>query len=183
MITVTVTLDPRYDAKTTLAKLQAALNQAVPEMFRQEIGPYLKADTQRRIRTQDYGRWAPASKWIRAKKGSDRILYGQDNHVDFRVFPRRLELIHRSPSYWNITQHHTGFTKQPVHHRFTIPIKDPVPLGLPGNAKVFSFVMHNPSVVPPRKIWPTEGDVMPRIAHSASLWIQKTINRVPGVRP
>ena len=101
----------------------------------------------------EFGKWAPASKWIVAKKGSSKLFAGMESHVRVRNAPGRSEVVFDSPGEWTLTQHQQGFTKEPTNTLVSIDVVNPAAVGRSKSPVV--FWSRRPTVVPPRRMWPT----------------------------
>ena len=154
--------------------LPRRIDRALPGLWRSLAIPF-KADVKQRLATEDGGRWAKPSKWIKAKKNSRKVLNGLQSRIRSKYTQQALNIYFDSPGEWTLTQHHDGFTKLPELRNVTIPIKNPRPLGLSRGSKWFRFFHGKPSVVPARKVWPSEAEAVAIVTPVASAWIAKTL--------
>lgn len=154
--------------------LERRIDRALPGLWRQLAVP-LKADVKTRLSTADGGRWAKPSRWIKAKKNARKVLTGLTSRIKSRYTPTTLSVYFESPGDWTLTQHHDGFTKPAEGRHVLIPIKNPRPLGLSRGTKWFSFFHRKASVVPARKVWPSEAEAEAIIVPVASAWIAKVL--------
>jgi hypothetical protein len=173
MITLTVNTT---SASRYINGMERRIDRALPGLWRQLAMP-LKADVRTRLSTADGGRWAKPSKWIRAKKNARKALTGLGSRIRSRYTQRSLSIYFESPGDWTLTQHHDGFTKLPTLGNVTIRIKNPRPLGLSRGTKWFRFFNSRPSVVPARKVWPSEVEAEAIVTPIASQWIAKVLQR------
>lgn len=181
MVSMSIKFANEARVRNILPLISKALTAHLPNLWT-DIGPPLRDDVRDRLDSQDHHRWAKASKWIRAKKGTDKLLQGLSHRVGFKAFPKKLEIFFNSPGQWTLDQHADGFKVPPTSQRVTIKLRDPSALGLPPKAKAFSFMSKNQSVVPARKTWPTEPEVVAIIAPRLGRWVKRSLNTVPGVR-
>lgn len=150
-------------------------------LFKQ-LGAALQEDVQKRIKTQDQGRWAAMSKWVKAKKNPDRVLQGAEEFVKVKYNNDEMTVYGETDGNWTLTQHHEGFENKEDHKqgdRIEIDIVNPGPLGLASlpNGK-FSWVPKGtPGHTPARKIWPDEGDTRRIVLPIASRWLQVTAEK------
>lgn len=152
-----------------------------------ELGQHLVKDVKDRITSADGGKWAPASKWIQAKKNSNRALVGVERYVKSKVSDNRLQIYAETTGY-TLSQHQRGFTNkeydkaEKAHDgRVEIFVQNPGPLGMkkPG---IFRWVPKNLGVTPARKIWSDDAD-MARIGQPIfSRWLKNVIEGTEGVR-
>lgn len=145
-----------------------------------QVGPELRDDIINRIETQDAGRWAPASKWVLAKKNTSKALQGEGIRMQWNGMGPKMKVFSRAK--YQMDDHHQGFTVPPSGQRVTIQLKNPSALGLPANAKAFSFLSKRGSDVPARKIWPTEAEVIGIVHPKVEPWIRGLLMKIPGVR-
>lgn len=151
------------------------------------LGYDFEKDVKQRIRTRNYGQWPAASKWIRAKKGTDKALTGVERFVKYRLFARRVEIISETPGNWGLTQHHTGFqnklyTDKDKRNGTTVTIDLVNPQALPwvkGNR--FSWKPKRRGKTPARKIWPDQAFAEYRANLIASRWVAKAVREAGGV--
>lgn len=185
-------------AKDYLAKLNSAINEGMPSLFR-SLGDIYVADVKHRIISQDDGKWAPASKWLKAKSGQSVVLDGTEKYVKARVTKNALS-IYGSQRGWSFTQHHEGFEnalvgpgeERDAHGRVVLQIKDPRPLNLyveyrkkrDGSsiprATVFAFVAKRAGRTPARKIWATAEEAIRLGQPTASRWLAKIVKDTGG---
>lgn len=176
------------DATYLLRKgIPDTLSKGLVELVR-EAARILRDDSKRRMGSGDNGAWAPPSKWIKAKKGARKALAGMQRYIKSRAIRSVGRGAHSAAGIvyfdnpnggkWNINDHHTGFTRPPSGRFVTIPIRQPSHLGLsPGTSK-FRFRSTRPSVVPARKIWPTEAEAIAQIQLPAQMWLSRTISKM-----
>lgn len=186
-------------------ELNLALDAQRPTLFR-SLGDALVANVKRRIITSDEGRWALASKWLRAKTGQQKVLKGVEKYVRFTVSKDILNIVGKGGK-WSLTQHHEGFTNQLVgeterrdsHGRVILKIKDGRPLNLYTvirrnrrsrnpisrvgriEAQEFRFVPHRAGHTPARKIWPTGQESETIVQPIAFKWLEKVVGETGGV--
>ena len=197
-MSIHVQLTNGQEAKAFLKKLNAAINDGLPSLFR-SLGDVYVADVKHRIISQDDGKWAPASKWLRAKKATSRVLDGAERYVRARISKNKLSIVSTARG-WTLTQHHDGFTNALVSPkdkfdefgRVVIPVKDPRPLNLyaemrkarDGSVKPRSTTFHfkavKPGKTPARKIWPTADEAIRLGSPIASRWLTKIVRDVGG---
>jgi hypothetical protein len=156
--------------------LPRRIERALPALWRSLATP-LKANVRTRLATADGGRWAKPSRWIKAKKNSRKVLNGLGQRIRSRYTQQALNIYFESPGDWTLTQHHDGFTVPPEGRHVLIPIKNPRPLGLSSGTKWFTFFHGKPSVVPARKVWPSEVEAEAIVVPIASAWITKVLQR------
>jgi hypothetical protein len=173
MITLTVNTT---SASRYINGMERRIDRALPGLWRQLAIP-LKSDVRTRLSTADGGRWAKPSRWIRAKKNARKALTGLGSRIRSRYTQQALSIYFDSPGDWTLTQHHDGFTKLPELRQVTIRIKNPRPLGLSSGTKWFRFFHGRPSVVPARKVWPSEQEAVAIVTSIASAWIAKVLQR------
>lgn len=164
-----------------LKRIDVALKAGMMPLFN-ESGRALRDFTQKRISTSDGGNWKPVSKWIRAKKNTTKALAGMQSRIKFKSMPTQMELYFESPGNWAISDHDKGFTVGATGKRVTIPLRNPAALGLPSKALSFSFISRRDSVVPARKVWPTDKEAEAILVPIVSRWVRRTLGAVPGVR-
>jgi hypothetical protein len=187
-------------AQEGMAALARNISGRMPELFR-VLGYSLVENVQHRIITRDSGRWAPASKWTRAKTGYNfPTLLGAERYVRQRVTSKALTVYGATGKSWTLTQHHEGFTnalkradeETDEHGRVIIPIKDGAPLNLyqefrkkrdgttTPRAQVFAFVPKKVGITPARKIWPNEAEVKAIAQPIADAWLKKVVSEATG---
>lgn len=156
-------------------------------LFR-SLGEAYVADTRKRIRTQDSGKWKPVSKWVRAKTGHTVPLQGAGKFVTFRVVQNRVLLEGNTGMGWTLTDHHEGFRNprsEPDetfddHGRVVLRIVDPAPLGLKEGTRKFAFKPKRMSKTPRRKIWPSQEEAYAIGLPIASRWFNKVVKETGG---
>ena len=150
--------------------------------FLQGFGRRLRDLTQAQIRSQGVrlrSRWAPASKWIRAKKGRDQVLLEAIPHIHYRTTRNNLlQVFFRSPGNWTLTQHQQGFTIPADRAYHTIFLRRPEALST--NQPKFRFRWNKASVVPPRKIWPNPNEQWREARPLLEAWLRRVY---PGAKP
>jgi hypothetical protein len=158
------------------------------EFFRQ-IGAVEAEVVRRRIQSQDDGRWAKASKWVRAKKALDQPLFGAERFVKLRVTANEARVYgNTGDDAWTLTQHDRGFYNALVGKkdemegdRVVLKLRDPSALGRPLRAlkkgrvqtSKFFFVPKRIGHTPARKIWSEAAEVQKRMTPIAVRWIEK----------
>lgn len=195
---IEVTLQNGVETKAFLASVDQAIKDGMPSLFR-SLGDIYVADVKHRIISQDDGRWAPASKWLRAKSGQGRVLDGMEKYVKARITANRLAIVGTAPG-WTLSQHDEGFTNQlespgEEHDgsgRVVLKIRDGRPLNLyvemkrkrDGSAvpqsQTFAFVPKKAGRTPARKIWPTADEAISLGNPTASQWFKKIIEAAGG---
>lgn len=169
------------DVQRKLERLNNEIKFSMPALWSQ-LGPRLVDDVRERITSEDQGRWAAVSKWVRAKKNVLRALQGTEQYVKWKIQGDKMIVYGDMPGDWTFTQHHEGFeNKQNNVNRWggiTIDVVNPGPLGLskPGP---FSWMPgleehHTPA----RKIWPSDKDARDIVLPLASRWLESVVNRV-----
>jgi hypothetical protein len=172
---ITIAIVNGRETSHVLETLDGYITSQKEPLFR-SLGDAIVANVQRRIKSQDGGRWTKASKWLRAKSGQSKVLLGAEKYVRSRVSPRRLEIVGKGGK-WTLDMHHQGFENalldpnepQDDHGRVILRLRDPRPLGL--KAKTFAFVPHRAGHTPARKIWPNHEEADRLIAPLASRWL------------
>lgn len=175
------------DATYLLNKgIPSTLSKGLAELVR-TCAAILRDDTKKRMGSSDSGSWAPPSKWIKAKKGARKALAGMQRYIKSRAIrsvgagansASGIVYFANPDNDWDINDHHRGFTRGATGRFVTIPIKQPSHLGLrPGTTK-FRFRSTRPSVVPARKIWPTEAEAIAQIELPAGMWLSKAISKL-----
>lgn len=143
-------------ARSFLGRVNVAVGEGLARLMRQ-YGQLMVRMVKENIRTQGdtFGsKWRPASKWIVAKKARHSVLLEAIPNVKFQAYSGSVRVFFASPGEWSLTQHHQGFTVPPSGHRETFALRRPSVLGKKTNT--FSFISRKPSVVPARRIWPTD---------------------------
>ena len=144
-------------------------------LFRR-IGQGLRDDARRRITTQDGGKYAPLSKWTRARTGRRKALTTEKKNINFRVTGSTL-LIGHTATGWNLSMHEKGFRTPGFSGRsVTIPLKNPKALR---NIKGDSITIRaaKASDVPARRVFPNEGEATTIIRPIVNDWLRKIIKR------
>ena len=182
-VTVIVKSNARGVADT-INKIGVSLSH--PQELFLQLGTAFVDDITKRIVSQDEGRWAQPSKWVRAKKSTDRALAGIEKYLHSKATDVSLEVYAQTDGEWSFTQHDQGFENlenNQVGERIQIDVVNPGPLGLP-SAGPFSWIPRNGSGrTPARKIWPTEDDAR-RIAQPIfSRWVETQINNLGAPAP
>lgn len=177
-VNVTITTNARGVA-AEVDKLDASMSAGTQQLLLQ-IGQKITEDTKNRIRSQDSGRWAAASKWTQAKTGQERVLLGIEKYLQMKATATTLQVYADTDGEWTFTQHDQGFENKQDHfdgEKIEIEIEDPGPLGLsalPGG--VFAWSPKNGAGrTPARKIWPTDEEVNAMVQPIASRWLQAQI--------
>lgn len=117
-----------------------------------------------------FGKWQPASKWTVAKKGSSKLFAGKQENIRIRNAPGRGEVVFVSPGNWTLTQHQEGFTVPPTGELVTLDLKNPGAVG--AKSSKFSFISRRPSVVPARRMWPTEKKAVATAEPLITRWVK-----------
>lgn len=169
------------DVAAKFEKLIEQLKFQQSDLFA-EIGRGLVADTQKRIISQDQGRWAGLSKWALAKKAAERPLQGAEKFVKSRIAGNKLEIYGDTGANWTLTQHDQGFENKEDHRegdRIIIDIVNPSPLGIT-KAGPFSWVPEKGEVfkTPARKIWATGEEAKVIVMPIASHWLEAVAQKV-----
>lgn len=132
------------------------------------------------IRTQgaEFGqKWAPPSKWIKAKKNRGTVLDEFISRIHYRVTKGTGAIYYQGPGDYDPEQHEEGFTVAPTGRRVTIELQAPQHLTRKPNStdpyrwKKFSFISHRASVVPARRIWPTESVAQDMFTPMINKWL------------
>jgi hypothetical protein len=162
-----------------ITQLSKRLGTTAPVMLL-EVGQALTGDIKERITSHDGGRWAAASKWLRAKKGTDNVLSGIEKFLKSNVNGTTLQVYAETDGEWTFTQHDEGFANVEDHFDGTvveIDIVDPGPLGLSAtpSGKFAWQPRKGPGSTPARKIWSTQEEVQATVSPIASRWIEAQI--------
>jgi hypothetical protein len=193
-----VTLTNGVEARDFLRRLDQRIKDTLPALFR-SLGDIYVADVKHRIISQDKGRWAPASKWLRAKKGHSRVLDGAERFIRARVNASRLAIVSTARG-WSLTQHHDGFENQLTgpkdqfddQGRVVLKLRDGRPLNhyvemrrkrdgsTTPRASVFAFIATKAGVTPARKIWPNTDEAIRLGNPTASRWLNKVVREAGG---
>jgi hypothetical protein len=151
-----------------------------------EIGTAFVRDVAERIKTADGGKWAPPSKWTRAKKGVNKALAGAEAYVKFRVRTNKMHVYADAP--YSLSLHHRGFQnallgkkEKIVKGRLAINIINPAPLGLK-KAGPFYFIPRKAGITPPRRIWTSEGEQVKIGGPIMSRWLKNVVESTPGFK-
>lgn len=167
------------DVSQKLDRLNDDIKFSLPLLW-QQIGPRLVDDVRNRITTQDGGRWADLSKWVKAKKTVFRALQGTEQYVKWKQSGDGMVVYGDMPSDWTFTQHHDGFENKEDHKangRITIDIVNPGPLGRK-SAGPFSWIPTGETFrTPARQIWPTNEQARTIVLPIASRWLESVVNR------
>lgn len=153
-------------AASKLEQIGKQLNANLDAVVYDIVTKYTE-EVRRNIETQGrrFGSpWEPPSKWIAAKKGEGhKILEGADRFLTVLGGGLESRVAFISPGPWTLTQHHDGFVVPADGQEYTIRLVNPFALGLEAGHANFKFAWKKNSVVPPRKIWPTENEVVQMI--------------------
>jgi hypothetical protein len=163
-----------------LRTLPRRISSATPTLFR-TMGGLLVRDVRARLSSGDGGKWAPPSKWVKAKRNARKVLVGLGGRIKQRVVGRSLHVYFDSPGPWTLTQHHQGFVTPPTGERVSFRLKRPSALGLPSSRTSFSFISRRESPTPARKIWPNTAEVVTMIEPTIVPWFNRLLLRIPGV--
>jgi hypothetical protein len=168
----------------TINKIGDALSH--PQELFLQLGTAFVDDITKRITTQDDGHWASPSKWVRAKKNTDRALAGIEKYLHSKATNSNLQVYAQTDGEWSFTQHDQGFENIENNQqgdRIVIDVVNPGPLGLPA-AGEFSWIPHNGSGrTPARKIWPTAEDARAIANPIFSRWVEAQINKLGAAAP
>lgn len=195
---IEVTLRNGVETKTFLRKVAASLGEQLPSLFR-SLGDVYVADVKHRIISQDDGKWAPASKWLKAKSGQTRVLDGMEKYVQARISQKQLAIVSTAIG-WSLSMHDQGFENKLIgpkestdgHGRVELHIKDGRPLNLYVEMKkkrdgsnsirsqTFAFVPKRPGHTPARKIWPTAEEAVRLGNPIASRWLNQIVKAAGG---
>lgn len=195
---IEVQLRNGVETKDFLRKLEVALREQLPSLFR-TLGDTYVADVKHRIISQDDGKWAPASKWLKAKTGQSRVLDGMEKYVKARISATQLAIVSTAIG-WSLSMHDQGFENKLVgpresldgHGRVELKIKDGRPLNLYVELKrkrdgstvprsqTFAFVPKKPGHTPARKIWPTADEAVRLGNPIASRWLNQIVKAAGG---
>lgn len=177
---VSITVDDRA-LQRSLTRTQREF--AAPRALMMALGREFRDDVRDRINSRDNGSWAPASKWTRAKKNTNRALAGQARNISYRlVNDRKAEVIYSAVNSQgkqiSITEHHFGKVLSADGKLTSIPITNPSPLRLPSGTSKFYFRWRKSAVVPARKIWPDAPGEAAQIAKPVlSKWVNTVVAR------
>jgi hypothetical protein len=178
------------EARAALQAIREKITSELPSLYR-TLGDSLVENVKRRMVTSDDGRWAPGSKWLRAKTGQNKVLLGQEKYVRFRIAGGTLKILGKGGK-WTLTQHHEGFVNDLAgsgeqfdeHGRVILKIKDGNPLnlyvqmrrsGLGQQSQVFMFVPKKVGKTPARKIWPTGEETAVIGQPIATRWLERVV--------
>lgn len=194
MIDITTTTK---EAAATVRAINAALKAHLPELL-SEAGNSEGNIVRKRIQSQDEGRWPLASKWVRAKKGTDKALFNAERYVKVKVVTGKVSVYGQTGQDWTLTQHDQGFTNELIGKddktdggKVVLTIRDPSALGQgllnlkrgKVQSSKFEFTPRRAGITPRRKIWSTDAEVKSRVDPMSSRWARKVISEVQGVRP
>lgn len=184
VVTATVRTNAK-DVANSFEKLAANVEQRKIWLLA-EIGTAFVRDIQDRIKTADGGRWAPPSKWTRAKKAVTKSLAGAEVYVKWRVRTNKLVVYADAP--YSLSLHHRGFQnailgrkEKIVKGRLAINVINPAPLGLK-KAGPFYFVPKKAGVTPARRIWTSEGEQVKIGGPIMSRWLKNVVQSTPGFK-
>lgn len=141
-----------------------------------DVGRTVLEDVRRRVATGDGGSWAPASRWVQAKKGTTKALDGLENDFSFRqAGSRRVEVYFEGQNSEgeaiDIQEHHDGTTLEADGSHVDLYLKDPSALRL--KSPNFSFRWLRSSVIPARRIWPDRaGEIEALVAGPISRYLK-----------
>lgn len=185
------------EAQVFFDRLKTALSDQRIDLFR-SIGAQAVKRVQHRIVTQDDGRWAPVSKWIRAKTGQEKALLGTEKFIRFTATRNKLRVVGHGGK-WTHTQHDEGFQnelespteKHDERGRVVLKIKDARPIAIyqetrrvkgqqVARATVFAFKPKRRGRTPARKIWDTPEEVLEYADPIASRWLEKVVMETGG---
>lgn len=158
-------------------KLARNLEEA--DTLMQEVGNAVVSDVSRRVATADGGSWAPASRWVQAKKGTSQALVGLENDFGFRHAGRnKVEVYFDGQNSEgddiDIQEHNDGTTLSATGEVVDLDLVNPSALRL--SRPNFSFRWLKDSVIPARKIWPNEQEVRNIVAGPLSRYLQRVRN-------
>lgn len=146
------------------------------------LGRAFRDQSRQHITDQSYGgqKWAPLSKWTKARTGRNKALLKQRERIIFRTAPGRLEVGYREEEAgWNLTKHHKGFRTLGVTGKLMrVPLVRPTALNpVPkGNAKFFT--KSKAAVVPARPIWPDRKMIGVMGRPIVTQWMQENIRKM-----
>ncbi len=141
-----------------------------------QMGRKLRDDARRRIITQDGGKYAPLSKWTRARTGRRKALTTEKKNISFQVVGSTL-LIGHSATGWSLKMHETGFiSTTSVGRVVTITLK---------NRKALKDVRSSPltvtvkkaSIIPPRRVFANKLEATTIINPIIHDWIRKIVQK------
>lgn len=140
------------------------------------IGRGLRDDARRRITTQDGGKYAPLSKWTRARTGRRKALVTEKKNISFKMIGGKLIIGHTATG-WNISMHEQGFTTSGFSgKKVTITLKNPNALrDVKGNSITIRGA--KASEVPARRVFPTEKESITIIKPIIEDWLRKIVRR------
>lgn len=129
------------------------------------------------------GNWPALSKWTKARKGTKSgrksALISERPRITYRLRTTggvEIGYQTRDPR-WNLSMHHTGYTKPPEGRRVLVPLKSPKWIGLPDSRTSITFVDKKPKVVPARNVWGTIGYAVKLASPLIKFWVAETIRR------
>lgn len=133
-----------------------------------EIGTGLMEYTKETITTQGRGSWAPLARTTRLVTGRRKALLPIRDQIRFRSnvsLGTATVYFSGRPSNWSIEQHESGFTSPAVKGKM---------MKAKGLGK---FSSRKESVVPPRKIFPTQEEATRISVPITERWVQKIIRQ------
>lgn len=139
-----------------------------------KMGRKLRDDARRRIITQDGGKYAPLSKWTRARTGRRKALTTEKKNISFQIVGSTLIIGHTATG-WNLSMHELGFTStRSVGRVVTIPLRNRKALR-DVRDNVLTVTVKNASVIPPRRVFANEVEATTIIRPIIHDWIRKIV--------
>lgn len=164
----------------SLAKFN--MQQELPSLLQRLADAWVK-NVKDRITTQDGGKWKSASKWIYAKKGTQKALQGAERYVVSKVTRTGIQIGSDAPGF-TLDQHDKGFRNKLIGPNDRIEGRAVIlrlarasALGLPSGKSEFHFVPQKPGQTPARKIWPTQEEAEAIGMPIASRWLKEALTR------
>ncbi len=174
----TITITGVGLTKNGISKLKRDLGRT--SVLSSRMGRALRDDARRRITTQGDGTWEPLGKWAKARTGRRKVLITERKNITFRLIGGQLVIGHQSSGTWSLDDHARGFTTRPKVPAL-IPLKRPKLLGLPSDQKTHLLRRAKPSVVPARRVFPTEPEASQILKPIVGRWVAEIIKRSRNV--
>lgn len=154
------------------------------KLLTRRIGEYGRDESKRKVRL---GGGVAPSKWIRAKKGTNKALEGVDQRIELFMLGNGKAIVETTDPRFSLGMHAAGYTKPagsggPADRVFgnwvILPLKNPSALNPPvSNPFMYDWTRHStPSKVPARDILPTDADMGVEGNKIAQKWAQDIVS-------
>lgn len=144
-----------------------------------KMGLAMRNASRQNITTQGEGKWAPLSRWTRAKTGRRKALITLRERIkhDYNADQARVYFEQSSP-FWNLDTHHFGRTSAGVRNT---PMRIPLPRNsgqIAGAGLRILIFNRRASRIPARPVWASKKQIQAEGEKQIANWLEELRRKV-----